>query len=269
MTAALADDDGRPAAGQPRAAQQPAVPRRAAAPARRGHRAAGRRRGALHQRLGARLPARLPPDPRPARRPAGGPAGARHDRHRQRAGGRPTSSSSSGPAGAGAHGPRQPGPGQPAARRPHPRRRPTRGSAGWPPTSASCPAAASSTRSRSRRPRTPPPCCATPGTTCAPTPGRTDPADRLDLERALRANEVKALVATSRTRHGLRQAGPRLRRAPRCAGVARSPTTSRWAAPVAPPSAPTSCCCPRPRTARSGATSPPPRCRAAPTPTRC
>ena len=75
---------GRPAR-QPRAAQQPGVPRqRAAAPDRGGgpHR---HRRGALHLRLGSRLPARLPPDqalletlPRHAR--------ARHYRDRERPG---------------------------------------------------------------------------------------------------------------------------------------------------------------------------------------
>ena len=59
---------GRRAAGQPRAAQQPAVPRRAAARPRPALRPARRRRGALRLRLGPRLPARLPPHPRPAHR---------------------------------------------------------------------------------------------------------------------------------------------------------------------------------------------------------
>ena len=53
---------GRPAADQPGAAEQPAVPRRDAAAVRRARRAAGRRRGALHLGLGARLPAGLPAD---------------------------------------------------------------------------------------------------------------------------------------------------------------------------------------------------------------
>ena len=48
----------RPAADQPRAAQQPAVPRGDAAAVRRARRAAGGRRGALHLGLGPRLPAR-------------------------------------------------------------------------------------------------------------------------------------------------------------------------------------------------------------------
>ncbi len=43
---------GRRAAGEPRAAQQPGLPRRGAPPARRHHRPARRRRGALHLRLG-------------------------------------------------------------------------------------------------------------------------------------------------------------------------------------------------------------------------
>ena len=79
---------GRRPAGQPRAAQQPRLPRRGAAPAGRDLRAAGRRRGALHLRLGPRLPARLPADPHPARRPPRRHPGARHHRDRQRAGDR-------------------------------------------------------------------------------------------------------------------------------------------------------------------------------------
>ena len=62
----------RPAADQPRAAQQPAVPRRDAAAVRRAGRAAGGRRGALHHRLGPRLPARLPAHRRHARAAARG-----------------------------------------------------------------------------------------------------------------------------------------------------------------------------------------------------
>ena len=77
---------GRRPAGQPGAAQQPGLPRRGAAPARRDLRAAGRRRGALHLRLGPRLPARLPADPHPARRPARGHPGAGDHRHRERPG---------------------------------------------------------------------------------------------------------------------------------------------------------------------------------------
>ena len=60
---------GRRAAGQPGTAEQPALPRRAAARPGGSLRTPGRRRGTLHQRLGPRLPARLPADPRPARPP--------------------------------------------------------------------------------------------------------------------------------------------------------------------------------------------------------
>ena len=51
----------RPAPHQPRAAEQPAVPRGDAAAVHRARRAARRRRGALRLGLGARLPPRLPP----------------------------------------------------------------------------------------------------------------------------------------------------------------------------------------------------------------
>ena len=49
---------------------------------------------------------------------------------------------------------------------------------------------------------------------------RTDQAERQQAEDDLLANRVKALVATSRARHGLRQARPRVRRPPRRAAVA-------------------------------------------------
>ena len=64
----LADGHDRPVADQPRAAEQPAVPRRHAAAVRRVGRPAGDRRGALHLRLGPRLPARLPAGQGHARR---------------------------------------------------------------------------------------------------------------------------------------------------------------------------------------------------------
>ena len=54
----------------------------------RAHRAAGRRRGALHQRLGPRLPARLPAAARPDPPHAGRRAGARHHRDGEQPGGR-------------------------------------------------------------------------------------------------------------------------------------------------------------------------------------
>ena len=50
--------------------------------------------------------------------------------------------------------------------------------------------------------------------------GRTDPAEREATEQALRDNRVKAVVATSALRHGVRQAGPRVRGARRGAVVA-------------------------------------------------
>ena len=79
---------GRPAAHQPRAAQQPAVPRADAAAVHRARRAARRRRGALRLGLGARLPPRLPADPRRPRRAAARRRGALHDRDRERPRGR-------------------------------------------------------------------------------------------------------------------------------------------------------------------------------------
>ncbi len=126
-------------------------PRRAGGSARR-------RRGALHQRLGARLPARLPADPRPARGPARRHPGARHDGDGERPGRRRTSPSSSRcparlgggrtwrPATACVRTLRVRSPG-PACGSGCSRCRPPRsGSPGSPPTSTSCPAAASSTR---------------------------------------------------------------------------------------------------------------------------
>ncbi len=105
---------GRRPAGEPGAAQQPGLPRRGAAQAGGYLRPAGRRRGALHLRLGPRLPARLPADPHAARRPARGHPGAGHDGDRQRAGHRRRGR---------AAGPRRRGPArQPRPRVPAPRR---------------------------------------------------------------------------------------------------------------------------------------------------
>ena len=56
---------------------------------------------------------------------------------------------------------------------------------------------ASSTRSPWPPPRTPPGCCARRGTTCAPTRARPTPPSARTPRRALKANTVKALVATS------------------------------------------------------------------------
>ena len=80
----LAARHDRPAADQPRAAEQPALPRGDAAAVRRVGRAAGDRRGALHLRLGPRLPSGLPPGQGHARRARPRGRGARDDGHRQR-----------------------------------------------------------------------------------------------------------------------------------------------------------------------------------------
>ena len=98
--------------------------------------------------------------------------------------------------------------------------------------------------------------------------GQAEDADRRAAEQDLLDNQIKALVATSRARHGLRQARPRLRRAPRRAALAdrllpagrpgRPRRRARRGAAAAR----------RRRTRRSGATSPRwrsrPRSRSAP-----
>ena len=128
---------GRRAAGQARAAQQPRVPRRGAAPAGRDLRAAGGRRGALHLRLGPRLPPRLPPDPHPAGRP---PDGIPVLATTATANARVTATSPSSCGGTHARRPRAPRvarPGVAAARRgPAPHRRAAAGLAGRPPRRA-------------------------------------------------------------------------------------------------------------------------------------
>ena len=73
---------------------------------------------------------------------------------------------------------------------------------------------------RRRPPRTSPRRCAMPGTTVAPTPGAPTPPTASGSRARCGDNEVKALVATSALGHGFRQARPRLRRAPRRAVVA-------------------------------------------------
>ena len=235
----------------------------------RGHRPARRRRGALHQRLGPRLPARLPADPRPARRRCRPAARCSRRRRPRTPGSWPTSSSSSGAGGAprcARCADRWPARACASAccRCPPP----TPGSAGWPRTSATCRAAASSTRSPCRPPRTPPPCSARPATRCAPTPGApTRPTGSSSSGRCATTRSRPwsrparwGWASTSPTSASSSTSAPRPR---------RSPTTSRSAGPAGPPSAPTCCCCRRRRTARSGATSPPRRCRAGRTPTPC
>ena len=107
---------GRRPAGQPRAAEQPAVPGRPAARPGRPGRTGGGRRGALHQRLGARLPARLPTDPRPADRAARRHPGAGHHGDGERPGGRGRGRAAGRRRPAGGDLARTAGPGQPAAR---------------------------------------------------------------------------------------------------------------------------------------------------------
>ena len=97
--------------------------------------------------------------------------------------------------------------------------------------------------------------------------GRTDPADRERLEARAARQRGQGARRHERARHGVRQARPRVRPPPRRALAPRSPTTSRSAVPVAPPSGPTSCSCPAPRTRTSGPTSPRRRCRARSRPT--
>ena len=144
----------------------------------------GRRRGALRLRLGPRLPPRLPPHPRPARHPAGRDAGARHHRDGERARRRRRRRAAGRRRRGGDDGARAALPRLAAARR-APAAVAT--APGWPGcrrTSATCRAAASSTRSPSPRPRRRPRCCATPATRCAPTPaGSTTPTARTPRRR--------------------------------------------------------------------------------------
>lgn len=101
-----------------------------------------------------------------------------------------------------------------------------------------------------------------------PYTGRTDPDDRQHAEAALKANEVKALVATSALGMGFDK--PDLGFVVHLGAPARrSPTISRWDAPGAPPNGPTCCCCRAGRTARSGTSSPPTPCPLGPGRTRC
>ena len=241
----------------PERLNNPRLPRRAAArPGRRG-RAARRRRGALHLRLGPRLPARLPPASATcsAELPAGIPVlattatandrvvadvaeqlGRRAGRDVRRPARRRSARDIA------------------AARRAAAARRPAQRLAWLRRAPApSCPARASSTRSPSPPPRTSPASCARPGHAVA---------------RLHRPDRHRPSASSPR---GAARAQPRSRRwspparsawastsptsASSCTSARRrrrSPTTSRSAAPAAPSSAPTCCCCPAPRTRRSG-----------------
>ena len=183
-------------------------------------RAAGRRRGALHQRLGPRLPARLPPHPRPADRlPAGTPgAGDDRDRQRPRRRRRRRAARRRRPARAHLRGGARPR--EPAPRRAAPADAPSSGSAWLADHLGDLPGSgivytltvagrrgprallrdAGLRRRRLHRPHRP-----------RRAAGRRGRAA---------AQRVKALVATQRARHGLRQARPRLRRPRRRAVLA-------------------------------------------------
>ena len=118
-------------------------------------------------------------------------------------------------------------------------------SPGSPSASPRCPARASSTRSPSTRPSGWPASCAAPGHEVAAYTGQPEPDERARIEAALRANELKAVVATSALGHGLRQARPRLLRPCRLARLAgRLLPAGRPRRPGARPT-PSPCCCPR------------------------
>ena len=221
------------------------------------------RRGALRVGLGPRLPARLPPHPHADRRTGHRRPGAGHHRHGQRPGGRRRGR----PAGCR----RTATPWCCAAGWTASRcgcrwsRRATRRSArrGLPHTSIRCRARASSTPSPSRRPTTSPRCCASRATRSPPTPVHRGRRTRTTRGRPA-GQPGQGADRHVGAGHGLRQARPRLRRAPRRpvladrvlpAGRPRGPVHRR---------APRSSCCPATRTRTSGATSPPWRFRRKP-----
>ena len=184
--------------------------------ARRAVRPARRRRGPLRQRLGPRLPARLPPHPRPADDAAAEHAGARDDgdgqrprRHRRRRAARRRRPRRADAARAGWPGRRC---GSACCRS----RRPSSASPGSSPTSASCPAVGHRLRPDGRRPpRTSPRRCARPATRCAAYTGRTDPAERDPARGGAARQRGQGPRRDLGARHGLRQARPRVRPAPR------------------------------------------------------
>ena len=228
----------RRAAGQPRAAEQPHLPRRGAPPADRDGRPAGHRRGALHLRLGPRLPARLPADPPDDRHPAARHPGARDHRDRQRQG--------------------------------HRRRRRAAGDRRRHRRCSCC--AARSTGSRCTSPCS---SCDRPeqrlawlgehlgelegcgiiytltvaatqevaehlraqGHAVAAYSGQTEATERLALEQDLLVGSAQGAGRDQRPRHGLRRP-PRFRGQPRRPRRHRSPTTSRSAVPAAAPARP-------------------------------
>ena len=257
----------RRAAGQPGAAEQPALPRAPAARPRRTLRAARGRRGALHQRLGPRLPSRLPAHPRPARHAAAPTSRCWRPPRRPTPGWSPTSSSSSGCGGHEVLTVR--GSLARDSLRLGVLRAALRGDAarpGWSRTSADFAGSGiiyTLTVCAGRGPRGR--CCATararrsPPTPAAPSP----PSARSSRTRCAR-NEVKALVATSALGMGFDKPDlgfvvhlGRARVAGRLLPAGR-PRRSRGR------DAPTCCCCPRRPTATSGTTSPRRRCRARP-----
>ena len=264
----------RRAAHQPRAAQQPGVPRLPAAEARRGLRHARGRRGPLHLRLGPRLPARLPAHRHLHRGPPrqrAGPGDHRHRqrprlrRHRRTAGQGTSRRPASGHRRRDARAPRQPRPRVPAAvRRGHARQRP-------PPRLARRAADRNGRlghhlhphRGRRRRGQR--------------LPSGTRPRRRL-LHRPHRQRRTPRNAKRNCSATASRRSWPPARSAWASTSPTsdssstwehrrrRSRTTSRSAAPAAPATAPRWCCCPAARTGRSGSTSG--RCRSLPR-TRC
>ena len=256
----------RPAADQPRAARQPAVPLGHAAAVLAARRPAGDRRGALHQRLGARLPARLPApggDARAAARRAW-PCCAR--RRPRTTAWSPTSRSSC----ARTCGPTA---GRSAARACGWRSSTSPGQADRLAWLADLAAAAAGLRHRlhahQARRRA--------GRRLAERPrdrgrgllrrGRERAADR--GRGAAAAQRPQGGGGHQRAGHGLRQARPRLRRALPGAGLGHLLLPAGRAAPAAASSAPRSCSCAAPRTAGSRTSSSSRRSRRASWSTAC
>ena len=212
---------GRRAARQPGAAEQPRVPRPGAPRALAHRRHAGGRRGALHLRLGARLPARLPPPAHADRRAARRRAGAGHHGHRERPRhhrrGRPARGEHRQRRGTGPARPARPRVAAPERAAPAPGRRPLRLARPAPRRPAGLGHRLHAHRQRGRRARG--------------VPARARPPGRgvhgQDRPRRARARRGRPAVQPGQgpRRHecpgdGLRQARPRVRRAPRRPPVA-------------------------------------------------